>query len=261
MKKLILAAAMVIAGSAHGGVRIETVTRDIKTQSPDGPASVLLVQDGNVRTSGDRGNSVIIKDGSIYILDDDEKTYRQMDRAQMQQMAGQASAAMAQMQARMKDMPPEQRAMMERMMGGQLPGGMSSGKPDVWAAQDTGKNDTVAGRQCRVWNLTRNGKPFEELCVVPYPSLAGKENLEKAFRDLADAFGDLAQAMPNADAGAKGRLDVKGYPIRTRSYDAGGKYRGSETVLSKWAEESIPAATFEVPKGYAKQSMPGLGGN
>jgi hypothetical protein len=261
MKMFFTACTALLATGAFAGVRIETVTRDIKTKAPDGAVHTVLVQDGKVRTNTGRAGSMIIRNSTIYIISDEQKTYREMDKAQLQQMAGQANAAMAQMQERMKNMSPEQRAMMEKMMGGQVPGGMGTqGKADTWASKDTGKSDTVEGRKCRLWTLSRNGKLFEELCVVPFSSLPGKEDFEKTFKELAEAFSEMTKGMPNADEAVKARTAISGYPVRTRPYDAGGKLRGTENVLTKWAEESIDAASFEVPKGYKKQSMPKMGG-
>jgi hypothetical protein len=44
--------------------------------------------------------------------------------------------------------------------------------------------------------------------------------------------------------------------VRTRFYEADGKFRPTETVMTKWVEESIPASTFDVPAGYKKMAMP-----
>ena len=261
MKTFLLVSTLALATSAVAGVRVETVTRDIKTKTPDGPTHTVLVQDGKVRTTSGHGGTMIISGDMIYIVNDEQKSYREMTKAQMQQMAGQAGAAMAAMQERMKNMSPEQRAMMERMMGGQVPGGMSpAGKPDTWDAKDTGKSDTAEGRKCRVWNLLRNGKLLEELCVVPFSSLPGKEDFEKTFKELAEVFAEVTKGMPNADNAAKARMTVNGYPVRTRPYDASGKLRGTENVMTKWAEETVAASSFQVPKGYKKQAMPKMGG-
>jgi hypothetical protein len=104
--------------------------------------------------------------------------------------------------------------------------------------------------------MSRNGALFEELCAVPYSSLPGKENLDKVFKDMAAAFADLAKASPNADQTARAFAAINGYPVRTRFYDGDGKFRPTETVLTKWVEESIPASTFDVPAGYKKMAMP-----
>src|SRR6185369_7100949 len=141
-------------------------------------------------------------------------------------MAEQAGAAMKRMQEQMKNMKPEQRAMMEKMMGNKIPGGMGGvggDKPDVWEAKNLNKTGDVEGRTCQVWTMSRNGALFEELCVVPYSSLPGKENLDKVFKDMAAAFADLAKASPTADQTARAFAAINGYPVRTRFYEADGK--------------------------------------
>jgi hypothetical protein len=260
-KFLSIAALCAVAAPCIAGVRVENVTRDIKTKVADGAPQVVQVQDGKIRASRGLEGGMIIKGATIYMLDDKRKQYREMDKESMKKLAGQANAAMTQMQERMKNMTPEQRAMMEKMMGGQMPGGMGGdGKPDVYESKDTGKDDTVEGRKCRIWQINRNGQLLEDMCVVPFSSLPGKEDFEKAFKALAEAFADLASAMPNVDKAVKARTAVNGYPVRIRPYDGTGKLRGTETVLTKWTEESIPAATFDVPAGYTKAELPRMGG-
>jgi hypothetical protein len=259
MKNLILSAsALLMAVTASAGVRVETTTRDIKTQAPDGGPQIVQVQNGMIRMNNPKNaNGVILKNSMFYVLDDQKKTYTEIDKATMQKTAEQAGAAMKQMQEQLKSMPPEQRAQMEKMMAG-MPG--MSGKKDVYEAKDTGKNDTAEGRKCRIWNVLKNGKPQEEMCVVPFSSLPGKEDFEKSFKQLAEAFEGMAANLPGAGDSIKARNAINGYPVRVRYFDDAGKPRGMETVLTKWAEESMPASTFEIPKGYKKQDLPKMGG-
>jgi hypothetical protein len=262
MNKLLFAAAALLAAtSASAGVRMETVTRDVKTKAVDGGAQIMMIQDGKVRmqipkTSG----GMILKDGMMYMLDDKKKTYMEMDKATMKKTADQAGAAMKQMQEQMKKMSPEQRAQMEKMMGGNLPPGMMGGKPDTWDVKNTGKTDTSEGRKCTIWTLNKNGKLHEELCVVPFSSLPGKEDLEKTFKELAESFKGMADGLPGAGDSVNARNSIKGYPIRTRFFEPTGAERAMETVVTKWVEESFPASTFEVPAGYKKREMPKMGG-
>jgi uncharacterized protein DUF4412 len=257
MKTLVSIAALCVASTAAAGVRIENTTRDIATKVADGAPTVTQLQDGKIRSGRGTEGGMIIVGTTITILDDKRKQYREMDKESIKKMSAKANDAMAMMNERMKNMTPEQRAQMEKMMGKHIPGGLTNdGKPDVWDAKDVGKSDTVEGRKCQLWTLSRNGALLEELCVVPYKSLPGTEDLEKAFKAMADAFADLAAAMPNADSAVKARANIQGYPIRTRSYNAEGKFRGTETVLTKWSVESIPASAFQVPAGYKKAEMP-----
>lgn len=259
MKSTLLVSSLLLATAASAGIRVENVTRNIQTKVAEGPAQTVLVQDGKISTSSGKDNAMIIKAATITIVDHGKKTYTEMDKAQMKKMAEQANAAMKQMQERLKNMPPEQRAMMEKMMGSQIPGGLNAGKLDVYDAKNTGKTETVEGRKCTVWTLSRNGKLFEEMCVVPFSSLPGKEDFEKSFKELAEAFAEFSKGMPSVENQVQVRTNVNGYPVRSRSYDASGKLRGTETVLVKWVEESVPAASFDVPKGYKKKEMPSFG--
>jgi hypothetical protein len=262
MNKLLFAtAALLAASTAAAGVRIETVTRDVKTKVADGGAQVIQVQDGKVRmqipkTSG----GMILKNSILYVLDDKKKTYMEMDKETMRKGAEQAGAAMKKMQDQMAKMTPEQRAQMEKMMGGNLPPGMMSGKPDTWDVKNTGKTDTSEGRKCTIWTLNKNGKLHEELCVVPFSSLPGKEDFEKTFKELAESFEGMTKGLPGAGDSAKARNSINGYPVRTRFFEPGGAERAMETVVTKWVEESMPGSTFDVPAGYQKKEMPRMGG-
>jgi len=76
----------------------------------------------------------VIFDGAkqtMWILNLDKKTYSEITKADMDQVAGQMSAAMAQMQEMMRGMPPEQRAQMEAMMRGRGMPGMGAAPPQT----------------------------------------------------------------------------------------------------------------------------------
>jgi hypothetical protein len=257
-KPTLTAIALLAAFQVSAGVRIETVTRDVKTLAASN-TQVLLVQDGKMRTNAaGRTNAVILKDTVLYIIDDSHKTYTEMDKATMKNAADRAGAAMKQLQERLKNMPPEQRAQMEKLMGDKVPG-MSGGKPDTYTVADTGKSETVEGRKCHLWNLLRNQKMSEELCVVPFSSLPGKEDFQKSFRELAEAFSGMASGLAGVGESIKARNSIDGYPVRIRHFDDNGNPRGMESVLTKWAEEALPAATFDIPAGYTRKELPKVG--
>jgi hypothetical protein len=256
-KALVLGAALAAtAATASAGVRIETITRDIKTQAAQGAAHIVEVQGGALRASTDQGG-LLLKGGVITFIDDKRKTYTEMDKAKMEAMANKANAAMAQMQERMKNMPPEQRAQMEKMMGGMMPGG--GGKAPVFTSKDTGKTDTVEGRKCRIWHLLKDGQIAEEMCVVPFASLPGKEDMQKSFKEMSEAFAGFASAVPGAQEQSKVRMGINGYPVRSRPYLNGQPF-GTESIMKSWTEANIPAATFAIPSGYKKKDMPQMGG-
>ena len=256
MKKALILGALVAATSASAGVRIETITRDIKTQAVQGPVQLVEVQGGAVRASTEQGG-VLLKGGVVTFIDEKRKTFTEMDKAKMQAMSSQANAAMAKMQEQMKNMTPEQRAQMEKMMGGMMPG--ATGKAPVFETKNLGKTDTVEGRKCTLWHLLKDGNISEELCVVPFKSLPGNEDMEKSFKELTEAFAGFASAVPGAQEHSKARMSINGYPVRSRAF-VNGAPAGTEHVMKSWTEASIPASTFTVPAGYKKRDLPQMGG-
>lgn len=249
-------AAALLATAASAGVRIESVNRDIATKKEDGKPEVVLVQGGNVRTVSEEHRAMILKGSTMYLIDDEDKTYVEMDKETLAGYAKQASAAMTQMQERLKNMPPEQRAQIEKMMGN-MPG-LGPKKKSTYTARDTGKGDVAEGRKCRIWNMLKDGKPYEELCVVPYSALPGNEDFAAAFKQLGEAFEGLQDIVPDAAGMAAAYRAVNGYPARVRDIE-NGKTASDETVLKTWREENIPASMFEIPKGYKKKQLPTMG--
>ena len=259
MKKLLFISIACMAGNASAGTHVETITRDIKTKAQQGETQTMLHQDGMLRVNAAAGSAMILKGSNMILLDDKKRQYREMSKEDMKKMAEQGAAAMASMREQLKNMKPEQRAQMEKMLGKSMPGGLGSmeGKPDVYEAKNLGKSEIVEGRQCQLWNMLRNGQLFTELCVAPFKSLPGSEDLGKAFKGMAESFGDLAKSMPGAEQTAKAYAAINGYPVRTRSYEGSGELRPTENVITKWVSEAIPASSFEVPAGYKKMQMPG----
>jgi hypothetical protein len=260
MKKLLFISATLIASGAFAGTHVENITRDIKTKAQQGDTQTMLLQDGMLRVNAAAGSSMILKGSNMLMIDDKNKQYREMTKEEMKKMAEQGATAMARIREQLKNMKPEQRAEMERVMGKQIPGGLGAmdgtGKPDVYEAKNLGKSATVEGRQCQLWTMSRNGELSTELCVVPFATLPGSEDFGKAFKGMAEAFGDLAKTMPGAEQTAKAYASINGYPVRTRYFDGSGKFRPTENILTKWVIESIPASSFQVPAGYKKMQMP-----
>lgn len=259
--KILVLASSTLAVAAQAGVVIETVERDTKSGRETG-TQTMMVQDGAARiehsAGGDPENLIIFKDDVLYAIDTRKKSYTAIDRETAAALAGKMNDAMAEMRAQMAGMPPEQRAMMEQMMGkmGRPMPGAAAPKP-VLAARDTGRSDKVEGRSCRIWEMTRDGQVDEELCVVPFSEVPGKEDLMAMSQKMASLMKEFTEAMgsfgPSGDD-FETISSVKGYPVRVRHYRAG-KPTGEETVLKDWRAETVEPKMFQVPSGYKKQDL------
>jgi hypothetical protein len=270
----ILAAALFAAGTAQAGVFIEMSDHDIASGKMT-PRHNLYVQQGMLRADSTDGHDVVLfKDNSMYMLDSSTKTYRVLDKAAMEQMAGKMNDMMASMQAKMASMPPEQRAAMERAMQGMgqnMPGAAAAPKTHTFDAIDMGASGSAGGRSCHMWNATRDGKPTEQLCVVPESALPGTSEVMTALRSAA-SFNQQFQESMQARGGAAASMGshsggiiaqhlnvmqkIGGVPMATRHIDSStGALAATESVMTQWQQRSIDAAQFAIPADYTRKEF------
>jgi len=250
----LMAFGVLAASAANAGVYVEMVEHDIKANKTE-LAQKIYVQNGNGRFVDREGRATLIKDGTFYVIDEADKSYIMFDKATMEQLAKKINEAMEKMKAQLAQLPPEQRAQMEAM----VPGLAGGDKKWTVEAIDTGKSDKVDGRACRVWDVKRDDKLDDQICVVPYSALPGKENFQAMFAKFAKVFEEMAKSVPMM-AGMmtnefSAQAKVNGYPVRTRGYE-NGVLGDTEQLLKVWREEAIPASTFEIPAGYKQKQMP-----
>lgn len=256
---ILVVSGLLAAQSAVAGVYVETVDNNLSTGSSR-LKQKMYVQNGAGRFVDNEGRVTIIKDGAMFVIDEADKSYVALDKATMEQLAKKLNAAMAQAKEQLAKLPPDQRAQMEQMMGGAL-----DGEGQKWTVEvaDTGKTDKVDGRTCKVLNFTRNGQLDEQVCVVPYSSLPGKEDFQKVFADFAKVFEEMAKSVPmlagKMENEFSAQVKANGFPVRRRAYE-NGSLINEESVVKVWREENVPASMFEIPAGYkAKQMSMGPG--
>jgi hypothetical protein len=246
------------AQAASAGVYVELVDHDLASGKVE-LSQRMYVQNGQGRFVDSAGRTTLIKNGTMYVIDDSDKSYIAFDKATMDKLAVKLNEAMSQMQEQLAKLPPEQRAQMEAMLPNM------SGGDQKWEVEaiDTGKSDKVDGRSCRVWDVKRNGELDDQMCVVPYGSLPGKENFQAMFANFAKVFEEMAKSVPMLSGMMSNEFaaqeKINGFPVRSRDYE-NGKLSDVERLMSVWRDENIPAATFEIPAGYRKKSMEEMAG-
>ena len=178
------------AQAVSAGVYVEMVDRDIASGNTE-LSQRMYVQNGLGRFVDAGGRATLIKNGTLYIIDDADKSYIAFDKATMEKLAKKINAAMAQMKDQLAKLPPEQRAQIEQTMPGM------SGSDQKWVVQalDTGKSDTVDGRECRLWDIKTNEK-------------LDKDRFRQDLGQVAEAYQEVARRLgilPEA-----GLRDLKG---------------------------------------------------
>jgi hypothetical protein len=242
------------------GVEMQLDTRDA---AGDVTESVkLYAQSGKIRMEdiGDASGhdmSMIFIGKEFIVVDHADRSYIVMDEAMVQEMGVKVNAAMEQMRAQLADMPPEQRAMVEQMMQGQMAGMMDS---EVSAApievRKVGMGQWQSG-PCTEYAVFEGDEKTQQICAAPLNDVQGADDAMRAFKNMAKFINSLAESMPgplgeSMAENPMGLIDqIDGFPVRTVDYVDG--QVSSETTLSSVADIDLDPALFAVPEGYTQQ--------
>jgi len=203
-----------------------------------------------LKHASSKGEAMIMRldQQAMYALQPSEKTYWKMTLAEMEAMMKEAGAkmddAMKEMESAMKDMSPEERKMMEGMMGDKLKGMTSTGAVDV---RTTGKTKKIAGYTSKEYVATRDGQPL--MTVWATTEL-------KEFASMRRDWEEFNKRLLSMDIRiGKGMIEafqkIDGFPMET-------DMMGVHTVVTKVEPRTIQASTFDIPSGYTQVDPPSM---
>jgi hypothetical protein len=215
------------------GVRIQTETTDLATKKVT--TDQILLDASRMRLDSDDGKSVMfLTDGGrnrMVMLDKNRNQYQEIDEQTMKQMGQQMSALTAQMEAQMKNMPPEQRAMMEKMMKGKMPQAAAAPPKTVYTAKGSG---SVNGFSCTKYEGDRNGQKESELCAALPAQLKLTPADLDVFEKMRQFSSSLVSALANspiraaAPTGYGLESGYEGFPVQKTEFDNGQATKRSE---------------------------------
>ncbi|MEK7249033.1 MAG: DUF4412 domain-containing protein [Bacteroidota bacterium] len=181
----------------------------------------------------------------LWQLNPEKKTYSEMTFAQMEAMmskaGGKMDAAKAKMQEQMKNMPEEQRKMMEKMMGERMPG-MSGTTDAAVEVRNTGERKTISGFACTKYTVAQGENTIMTLWVTR--DVRGFNELREDWKALSRRMAAMTARFGKEMADAYKNID--GFPIQTEMG------HGVITTVTRVERRSTPASEFEIPAGYAK---------
>ncbi|MGA8172593.1 MAG: DUF4412 domain-containing protein [Methylocystis sp.] len=247
-----------------GGARAEVqISMETSANGKNRPMMMYFAAD---RLKMDMGSIAVIyraDTGTMFNIMKDEKKYMAFDAATQQRMGAMMSAMQEQMKQRMKSLPEAQRKQMEAAMakaGVQDPKPDSGPKPSS-AYVKTGQSKTVGAWSCQVFRKSLAGGVTIDSCFAPlsalgltHEDLAAFKGLMERMRQTLPKSGDLNSLNLNEQTQ---EIGFEGFPVETITI-AQGAPQMTSTVKSI-QHVSLPADTFELPAGYAKQEMPGFG--
>lgn len=262
----LLGGALVLAASS---TPTGAAVRIVETQTPingDGAARMTRVwidaQRIRVETADEGGAQVMIFRADqevLWILEPAKKVYREMTKADLERMATQVNDMMAQMQERLKNLPPEQRAMVESMMNRGMGGGMPTETPSKTVYRKVASNEAVGEWSCDRYEGTRDGEKRWDVWTAGWSEVGLSADAFAAFQGLSEFFSTLSQQFGDdmLQVGPGLEQAYEGLPVRRISYRDGSPHMRHE--ITEIADESVDDGAFIVPTDYTKLDMPTMG--
>lgn len=242
-----------IALALASGPALSDATLDIN-QATGGPAS-YQVHDGIVRMAmqGPNGQATTVlydsKSGEVTNILEAQKVYAVLDQAAIRQRQQQVQAQMRQMmpqmeqqmRQQMQSMPPQQRQMVEQRLQA-MRNSLSGGPPNRLQTRATGRTETVAGYQCRVFDILDGDQNVGTACVAD----AGTLSLSSAdFKAITSMFSFMQGMSGTMTAQVPPSFD--GIPLKITTPD--GRVASNLTGVD---HAPLDAALFTVPAGYQR---------
>ena len=228
-----------------GQVSIATTSLDrdrVRVESSGGTAQHILIYRADRQV--------------LYLIDSAAKTYQELTKQQLEQMMSQVGDQMAQMRAMMdeqlKNVPPEQRAMVEQMMKGRM-GAMGGAAPPA----ETVYRKVAVGERAGQWTCDRyegyraNEKVFD-VWTTDWQALGLNASDFRVMQELADLFTSLSSQMGGKlelmSVGASSSSGLSGIPVRRVSYRDAKAYETHE--ITEVSRQEFAAGLFEPPPGF-----------
>ncbi len=200
------------------------------------------------------------KTGVLRVVDDDNKTYVDMDQAMLESFQSTAANARADLDKAMAQMTPEQRKMMEGMVESRL----QAARPVADEFVRTDETAQIKGYTCTRVNVMRGTEKRAEYWGTPSKDFAMSPEERQTMVDMQAYLDRFVNSMTpltgGGTSGARGfRWDTKldGYPIVTRCFK--GERRILDLTMESFNHDAISEDLFKIPEDYKKQDLSGMG--
>ena len=209
-------------------------------------------------------NSMIYRGDSdeMIFLDHKDHSYMVMDKETMDKISKKLNSAMAQFEEAMKNVPPEQREMMKKMMKDKMPG--MDNTPYVEPVLKKAGSGSVNGYSCTKYDVYKGNEKIRQHCITNWSDIKGGKEISSVMLEMSGFMDEMAKTF-SSNSGPMGNTvkfernvfnqlkEMNGFPVKTIEYD-NGKVE-SESVLKSSTEKTISSSEFEVPQKYKRQNI------
>jgi hypothetical protein len=243
--------------SAGAGVVITTMETSFD-EPRDSGTSISYIDEKGMRAesrSGGEKNTVIFRSDKevLWVINEADKSYTEMTRNDIRKIKGQMDEAMRMMQEQMKNLPPEQRAMMENMMKGKA----MPVQPEKTVFKKVASGVMVNTWKCDKYEGYRGGQLTEEVCTTSWEDLGIEQKDFRIMQSMGEFMSELApDASSYFNVGSDEWEKEQGYPgvpVRTISYSMGEKI--FQTDIKGIKRQKIDSSLFELPKGLSRENF------
>ena len=244
-----------VAVPLAAGIRITMEETDLEHNTTT--ASDMLLEPTRMKIDYPDNAFIFLTEGGrrALLVDKKRNEYREIDQATVNKINQALAKMMKQMEDMMKNMPPQQRAMMERMMKGKM-GALGSAMmqavpPITW---EDGGASTVNGVPCTMHTAMQEGAMVSQVCAGDPDVLAQDPATFQIFLELRAFMSELVKAVQNSPLTSMipagfGEQPFEGFPMLRRTFVAGAAVSLSEYKTS--ANEQFTDADFS--PGNAKK--------
>lgn len=265
-------ALLLLTGSLTERALAGTVIQQVELK-PGGNQSqqqvTVYMDAGKLRVEGDNpssGKYLVIFDESkqvTWMVNLAKSSYIEFTAAdvqrlgeQMQSVSTQMQQAMQQMESQMANMPPAQRAIMEKMMKQRM-GGMAAPSTAEKTVREKASGEKVGQFTCTRYEILTGGELSQEVCAAPASDLQVDASAMETFKALAKFYEPLTRVVPKAAgnwSAPSGMDQIQGFPVQTITYSH--QKPTSEWRVEKIETRPLEASLFELPEGLKKTPLP-----
>jgi len=242
MRTSAIAAVLLVAtAAAAADLTIRQKTTTTGSRGTSAREDMVYVTASAMVVDGEQDRTIVdVASRTITLADKTEKTWFTVTTDQLR---AQADAVQAELKRHLSDMPPEARAMAEKMMGG------AAAEATV---TPTGKHETNAGYDAAEYRVRAGALTGSVWASTQLPTPDGLAQWKEMSLGTS---GPQGPGRGMAEAFAK----IQGFPLRTTMTGGGPGAIASTTEVLEVREASPPAAVLSVPEGFRKVDPPTMG--
>jgi len=209
-------------------------------------------------TKGSEDMSVLFRDDTLWMVNHKKKVCQKIDKEGMEELSAQLGGAMKEMEAQLAQLPPEQRAMMEKMMKGKMPPGAGMGEAPSRRIE-AGATEQVGEYSCTVHTLYSGEEKVWEVCAAEESAVGAVAEAMEAFRAMSGFAEQLREAMQQGpfaemmNTPFNDMNEIGGFPVRVRTFQNG--QLEIETTLKSAERQDLADDVFAVPERYKVKNL------